>query len=84
MIKQQSYTVKKLPNGERIICLADGTQIHADIAGLAAGTDKWLSEIVCKCRDCKQPFPLRELNGGGQWCETCQTADIEEATTPNA
>lgn len=74
---KQNFTVRKTASGERIVCLADGTQIPADIAGLAAGQDAWMAEIVCKCRDCKQPFPLRLLNGGGQWCEECQTKDLE-------
>lgn len=74
----EAFTIIKNSNGERAVKLASGQVIPADIAGLCAGKDKWLSEIKCKCRDCGEKFPLRELQGGGQWCEPCQTAGIEE------
>lgn len=77
MIAKQAYSIKKSQSGDRFVFLADGGIIPADIAGLAHGPDKWLSEIRCKCRDCGGLFPLSELNGNGQWCEPCQTADIE-------
>lgn len=77
-MNKQGYTVKQNKAKERFVVLADGTQIPADIAGLAAGEDVWLSEIVCKCRDCKQPFTLRELHGCGQWCESCQDASVND------
>lgn len=77
MKQETNYSIKRLASGERIVCLSSGQQIHADIAGLCAGPDRWLSEIRCKCRECRQEFPLRELNSGGQWCEACQTADID-------
>lgn len=69
----------KMADGTRIVQItATGAKIPADIAGLCTGKDRWLSEIVCKCRDCKQPFPLRQLQGGGQWCEECQAASITD------
>lgn len=74
---QTKYTILKDSTGARAVKF--GSQIiPADIAGLCGGKDKWLSEIKCKCRDCKQEFPLSELHGGGQWCEPCQEASIEE------
>ena len=73
----QSYTIKKDNSGARYVCLSSGKLIPADIASLAAGRDSWLSEIQCKCRECGERFPLRELNGGGQWCDDCQCADID-------
>ena len=73
----KNFTIVKNSAGERAVKLDNGSVIPADIAGLCAGPDKWLSEIKCKCRDCKQEFPLSELQGGGQWCEECQTAGIE-------
>jgi hypothetical protein len=77
MIPKQSYKVMKSLGGDRIIVLASGAQIPADVAGLAVGQDSWLAAIECKCRDCGALFPLRELNGGGQWCEECQLAGVE-------
>jgi hypothetical protein len=74
----KTFTIVRNSAGERAVKLADGSVIPADIAGLCVGSDQWLSEIKCKCRDCKQEFPLSELQGGGQWCEPCQTAGIEE------
>ena len=71
-----SYKIMRAANGDRAVKV--GSQmIPADIAGLCAGPDRWLSEIRCKCRTCKGEFPLRELHGGGQWCEQCQTAGME-------
>lgn len=72
-----TYSIRRNATGDRFIHLASGQVIPADIAGLAAGRDKWLSEIKCKCRDCGELLPLRELNGGGQWCEPCQTAELD-------
>lgn len=73
----KNYTIVKSAIGKRAVKLNDGTVIPADIAGLCVGKDLWLSQIVCNCRECKQPFPLKHLQGGGQWCEECQTANIE-------
>lgn len=74
----KAYSIVKNSSGERAIKLANGNIIPADIAGLVVGKDKWMSEIQCKCRDCGEAFPLKELQGGGQWCEDCQTAGIED------
>lgn len=76
--KDSRYTILRNPEGERAVKLANGQIIPADIAGLCAGKDAWISQIKCKCRDCGEPFPLRELQGNGRWCEPCQTKDIEE------
>lgn len=73
-----TYTIKRNSTGDRFVYTSDGRRIPADIAGLCVGRDKWLSEIKCKCRDCGELFPLRELQGNGQWCETCATADIND------
>jgi len=77
---KQAFKILKSATGDRAVKLQDGTVIPADIAGLAAGADKWLSEIVCKCRDCGKPFPLSQLHGGGQWCEPCQEASVVDST----
>jgi hypothetical protein len=75
-----THTFKIIKNihGERAVKLQSGQIIPADIAGLATGRDKWLSEIRCKCRDCGELFPLSMLHGGGQWCEECQCAGVED------
>jgi hypothetical protein len=81
MTTQTTPTFKILKNidGQRFLKIVKtGQIIPADIAGLGAGKDYWMSQVQCKCRDCKQSFPLRELNGGGQWCEECQAAGIED------
>ena len=75
---QPAFTILKDSNGNRAVKLASGNIIPADIAGLCVGPDAWLADIKCKCRDCKQTFPLRDLNGGGQWCEECQNASIQD------
>jgi hypothetical protein len=77
MIALQTYSIKRNASGDRFVCLASGQSIPADVASLATGGDRWLSEITCKCRDCGERFPLRELNGGGQWCDDCQCADLD-------
>jgi len=76
-MKIQAYKIIRSETGARFVRLANGSVIPAGIAGLAAGPDKWLSEIKCKCRDCGELFALRDLNGGGQWCEPCQVAGME-------
>jgi hypothetical protein len=76
--KDARYTIRKNDAGERFVCLTSGQMIPADIAGLCAGKDAWLSQIQCKCRDCGERFPLSMLQGNGQWCEECQTKDIED------
>jgi hypothetical protein len=77
--KDPRYTILKNKEGERFVKLnPSGQVIPADIAGLCAGPDAWLSEIKCKCRDCGGLFTLRELQGNGRWCEPCQEASIEE------
>jgi Zn finger protein HypA/HybF involved in hydrogenase expression len=72
------YTIVKNATGDRFVKLASGTLVPADIAALGAGKDAWMRDIPCKCRDCKQPFPLSQLQGNGQWCEECATADIND------
>ncbi len=71
------YQIVKDAFGNRAVIFGNKT-VPADIAGLCVGKDAWLSEIKCKCRECRQEFPLKELHGGGQWCEACQEASIEE------
>lgn len=66
---------------ERYVVVLDHPEpvvVPADICGIAAGKDAWLSRIECKCIDCGKTYPLRDLNGGGRWCEPCQNASIEE------
>lgn len=73
-----AFKILKGDSGYRFVkIIRTGQVIPADIAGLAAGKDKWLSEIECKCRDCGEKFPLRLLQGGGQWCQDCQDKSIE-------
>lgn len=76
-MENKNYKVVRIASGERFIKMDSGVVIPADIAGLAVGKDKWMSEVRCRCRDCNEFFPLSQLHGGGQWCEECQTADIE-------
>jgi hypothetical protein len=63
--------------GFRFVKLSDGRLIPADIAALAAGKDRWISEIKVKCRDCKKQFPISVLHCGGQYCEPCAEKGIE-------
>ncbi len=76
--KDPRYTILRNPEGERAVKLANGQVIPADIAGLCAGKDAWISQIECKCRDCGKSFPLRLLQGNGQWCDGCQAKGAEE------
>lgn len=71
-----AYRIMRSVTGERAVVFGTKT-VPADIAGLATGKDAWLANIECKCRDCKRSFPLRLLQGGGQWCEECQAASID-------
>jgi hypothetical protein len=72
-----AFKIIKNDAGYRFVKLATGHVIPAEIAGLCTGKDRWLSQIKCKCRECGESFPLSMLQGGGQWCEECQTKDME-------
>jgi hypothetical protein len=72
------HSIVKNASGERFVKLGNGSVIPADIAALAVGKDAWMANIHCKCRDCKAFFPLRELQGNGQWCEPCQVKSLGE------
>lgn len=76
-MSMKQYKILKNEHGDRFVQVG-GQIIPADIAGLAVGKDKWLSQIKCKCRDCGELFTLSQLRGNGQWCEECQTAGIED------
>ena len=73
----QAYVVMKNKAGERFLKLSSGTVIPAAIARIAAGKDAWMRDVRCKCRDCGERFPLRELNDTGEYCEECVTRGIE-------
>lgn len=73
-----AYKIQRNVSGDRFVLLSNNQMIPADICGVCVGADKWLSEIECKCRECKEKFPLSELHGGGQWCEECQTVGIDD------
>jgi len=71
------YAISRSLEGERFVVIPGHTPIPAEIAALAAGADAWMSRIECLCRDCRQPFALRDLQGG-QWCEECATKDVTD------
>lgn len=71
-----SYAISRLPCGSRFVLIPGYPPIPAKMAACCAGKDAWMSGIECLCRDCRQPFPLRDLQGGGQWCNECATKDI--------
>jgi len=75
---KQAYKIVRNLNGDRAVRLANGTTIPAGIARLCVGPDKWLAEITCKCRDCGETFPLRDLGETGQWCEICLELDATQ------
>jgi len=77
MRKQPYKIIRSATTGERFVRLANGSIIPAGIAGMAAGPDRWLSEIQCKCRDCDGLFALRDLGETGERCETCADVGIE-------
>ena len=78
MQKQHYKILRDKDTGERFVRLFNGCVIPAAIAGMAAGPDKWLSEIQACCIMCSQTFSLRELGETGQWCETCASIDIQD------
>lgn len=78
MEKQHYKIYRNKDTGERFVRLLNGCVIPAAIAGMAAGPDKWLSEIQVNCVTCAKLFTLRELGETGQWCETCAAIDIQD------
>lgn len=70
-----SYAISQLPCGSRVVLIPGYPPLPAEIAACCAGKDAWISQIQCICRDCRQPFALRDLQGG-QWCNECATKDV--------
>jgi hypothetical protein len=76
MRNNPSFTIMKNSEGDRFVKLSNNSLIPADIAGLCAGKDKWISEIECKCIDCGTLTPLKYLVGNGRWCEECSLTSV--------
>ena len=60
---------------DELSLVVDGGLIPFGIASMCC--DKRISGFEVKCTECRTPYPVRELNGGG-YCETCVFADFEE------
>lgn len=46
------------------------------LCGLGAGRDAWMRDIQCRCLDCREVFPVSDLNEGF-YCEPCATRDLD-------
>ena len=75
IINNHTVTVHKAKStGERILKVLRPNNkaylIPADIARLCGGKDKWLSEVVVVCRDCKTKFKLTDSDSP-LYCPDC-------------
>lgn len=64
----------KNKDGDRFLSV-DGGIMPIGIA--AACCDGRISGFQIKCTECRNLYPVRELNEGG-YCEACVNADFEE------
>ena len=75
--KNQKMNIKAVRNkktNERAL-VVDGGLIPFGIASMCC--DKRISGFEVKCTECRETYPVRELNEGG-YCETCVFADFAE------
>jgi hypothetical protein len=66
--------VKDKETGDRFL-VVDGGVIPIGIASMCV--DSRISGFKIKCTECRELYPVRELNDGG-FCEACVFAGFEE------
>ena len=66
--------MKSKSTGERFLSV-DGGIFPLGIASLC--TDKRISGFQIKCTECREVYPVRELNEGG-YCEACVAVSMAE------
>jgi hypothetical protein len=66
--------MKSKTTGERFLSV-DGGIIHIGVAALC--TDRRISGFGIKCTECREVYPVRELNEGG-YCESCVAVGMAE------
>jgi hypothetical protein len=64
--------MKSKSTGERFLSV-DGEILPLGIASLCC--DSRISGFKIKCTECREPYPVRQLNEGG-YCESCVEAEI--------
>jgi len=67
--------VRNKITGDRFLIIDESQRLPIGIASMCC--DKRISGFEVKCTECRETFPVRELNEGG-YCETCVFADFEE------
>ena len=66
-----NITTKEDRYGFRYFVFDNKHKVPAEIAGLADGGDKWISQIELMCKSCNTPHIVKNMFMGGQFCETC-------------
>lgn len=66
--------VKDKVTGDRFL-IVDGGVIPIGIASMCV--DRRISGFKIKCTECREFYPVRDLNDGG-YCEACVFAGFEE------
>lgn len=67
--------VRNKITGDRYLIINESQRMPIGIAALCC--DKRISGYKIKCTECRELYPVRELNEGG-YCETCVFAGFEE------
>jgi len=66
--------LKNKETGDRFLRV-DNQILPIGIASLC--TDHRISGFEIRCTECREKYPVRQLNGGG-YCEDCVNAEIAE------
>ena len=73
--------IVKATNGNRAVKVqpvgGKAYYVPLEIAGLAAGKDAWLRDVLCRCTECRSYKTTAELNEGG-YCESCVEKSFAE------
>jgi len=75
--KPNQMTIRPVRNkitGDRFLIINESQRLPIGIASMCCDTR--ISGFQIKCTECRELYPVRQLNEGG-YCESCVTADIE-------
>ena len=71
-------SVRSKSTGDRFLQIEERGRKKLLPIGIASlCVDRRISGFRVKCTDCREVFPVRDLNEGG-FCEPCSCADIQD------
>ncbi|MFO0190291.1 MAG: hypothetical protein ACK54F_03475 [Planctomycetia bacterium] len=75
MVRTNNIKIVENSYGFRSLIIDGRYRISTDLAKVAAGKDKWLSEVLLECRTCKGKHPAYSMELHGQYCTECWEAE---------